>query len=88
MVIVLYLDVAITSKEQSTKNLLALVLDVDKSLVEVQYGKRVGQSLKHFMIVPNDKGYVTNDDVIWVLPYPILTHGVNEFTEDIRVDLV
>ena len=38
-------------------------------------------------MVPNEKGYVTSDDVIRVLPYPILKCGVYEFTEDISVDI-
>ena len=86
-VIVLY-DFATAGKKQSKKHLLALVLDVGKSLMEVQYGKPVGQSLKCFIVVPIDKDYVTTDDVIQVLPYPILKCGVYEFTEDISVDIV
>ena len=54
----------------------------------VQYGKPLGQSLKHFIMVPNDKGYVTSDDVVQVLPYPNLKCGVYEFTEAVSVDII
>ena len=86
-VIVPYDFATTSSNKQSTKNLLALVLANDKTL-EVQYGKSVGQSLKRFMLVPNDKGQVAKTDIVSILPYPILKRGVYEFPEDICVDIV
>ena len=85
-VIVPYDFATTSSKKQSTKNLLAL--DANDKTLEVQYGRSVGQSLKRFILVPNDKGQVARMDIVRVLPYPILKQGVYEFPEDICVDIV
>ena len=76
MFVIVPYDFVTAGKKQSTKLLLALVLDVGKSLMKVQYGKPVGQSLKHFIMVPNNKGYVTSNDAIQVLQYPNVKRGI------------
>ena len=76
MFVIVPYDFVTAGKKQSTNFLLALVLDEGKSLMEAQYGKPVGQSLKHFIMVPNNKGYVTSNDAIQVLQYPIVKRGI------------
>lgn len=89
MFLIIPYDFATCSKRQSIKkSLLALVLNVDNDDIEVQYGKSVGQSLKRFSLLQNDKGYVKTSDVIQVLLYPVLKRGVYEFSDDIHVDIV
>ena len=44
-----------TSKNQCTKNILAMVINTSEEAIAVHYAKHVGKSLKQFALVKNDR---------------------------------
>ena len=65
----------------------SMVINTSEEAIEVHYAKCVGQSLKWFVLVKNDR-LCNQNWYYWCLTYPILKCGVYEFFEDVNVDIL
>ena len=85
-IIVTYDFASASSSKYVTKTLVALVTssNKDESTVEVQYATAI--SKQRVKITSADKGQIDCNDIVRLLPYPALQHGLYEFQEDLDID--
>ena len=64
---------------------MAVVTNVKENDIEIEYGSAV--SKKRIKFFGNDKGFISKDSILAILPQPNYKRGVYEFLDELEIDV-
>ena len=86
-VIVPYLFSSSSSVDTSVRRkLVAVVTNVKKYDIEIEYASAI--SKKRIKFIGNDKGSISKDSILTILPQPNYKRGVYKFLDELDIDVL
>ena len=68
------------------RKLVAVVTNVRKDDIEIEYASAV--STKRIKFIGNDKGSISKDSTLIILPQPNYKRGVYEFLDELEIEIL
>ena len=68
-----------------SRKLVAVVTNVKENDIEIEYGSAV--SKKRIKFFGNEKGFISKDSILAILPQPNYKRGVYEFLDELEIDV-
>ena len=68
------------------RKLVAVVTNVKKDDIEIEYASAV--STKRIKFIGNDKGSISKDSTLTILPQPNYKRGVYEFLDELEIEIL